>query len=219
MTEPELDPHLRSALARRAEGFRPARDTVEYVLRRAQRRQDHRRAGTAMLVLTLFAATTGFVLPRLLAVDPTTRPSTPTPAPSASDEAGETAPTVFFPTLAREAEGYPDAFATGTLIEEEGCVLLRQEDGSADLVIWPHLWKVERTTSGVLRILDDAGVPVIEVGNDVTLGGGGIGRYPHGPPDRFAEELIGEPIPARCTTENYFPTSGPAEPVPDSLGE
>lgn len=161
-----------------------------------------------MLALGFFAATAGLLLPRLLAVDPTGSSSTPVPGPSASGEVSEAAPAVFFPTQAREANAYPDAGTSGTLIEDQGCVLLRQGDGNVVMVIWPHGWSVERAADGVLRILDDTGAPVAEVGENVELHGGSLGQYPQGPPERFPEEVIGRRIPARCTADDYFLTSG-----------
>lgn len=201
MSESDLDPVIRNALARRAERFRPTRGTVEGVFRKAHRHQRARRAATAVLALGLFAATAGVLLPRLLATAPPGTASTPVPGPSPTDEG------VFFPTGARE-DGYRDWAAGGTLVEDEGCVFLRQEDGSLVLVLWPHGWSIERRADGTLRILDDMGAPVVEVGDQVTLGGGPVGRYPGEPPEKLPEEIIGEPIPGRCTADGYFRTSG-----------
>jgi hypothetical protein len=148
------------------------------------------------IVLGGVVATAGFLLPRVVAIDPTSSSSMPLPGPSPSGEA------VFFPTLARE-DGYPDWGTGGTLVEEEGCIFLRQEGGPVWLVIWPHGWSVERTVSGVLRILDDSGTPVVDVGDQVTLHGGGFSYEPE-----FLEELVGQPVPARCHVDDHFVTSG-----------
>jgi hypothetical protein len=103
--------------------------------------------GAAVLASGLFAATAALLLPHLLAIDRTASTSGPVPGPSPSGEA------VFFPALAREANAYADWGAGGTLVEDEGCIFLREEYRGDWLVLWPHGWSVERTGGGALRIL------------------------------------------------------------------
>jgi heat shock protein HslJ len=119
---------------------------------------------------------------------------------------GESPSDLFFPTLAEPASGYPDALAVGTLVEQRGCVFLRGTDGSRTLLIWPFGWSIQATDDGSLRVLNESGTPVREVGKEVELGGGFVSENRNR--TSFPEELIGEPIPDRCKAGGYFLTSG-----------
>ena len=106
---------------------------------------------------------------------------------------------VFLPTLAERHPDWPTTLAVGTLVEQDGCVLLVPSDGSVtdgNLLIWPHEASAERTTTGDLRITV-GGTLVGEAGDEVRLGGGGIS-------ESQVEELTGESIPGRCRGYGYW---------------
>lgn len=156
-----------------------------------------RRARTALVALALFAVTAGVLL-RLVTSGSPGSSARPMPGPSPS---GQVDP--FFPTFAEEANASPDTGIGGMLVEDHGCVFVREGDGVEVLIIWPHAWSVERAASGDLRVLDETGASVIEVGHRVALHGGGFHYEPE-----FLEELIGQPVPLGCRTFETFLTSG-----------
>lgn len=324
MTDQDLDPTVRDALARRATRFNPTRGALAGVLGRVRRRERARRAGTAVLALGIFAAAAVLTVPRLLPGSDEGRPAgqpapIPGPTPTGAVEdlwwrtftstkvthegaprplvpdtrievrfplglvsiqagcnsyasevqirsdrlvleeivgtevgcvpalheqdgwlvefftaepgwkldgelltltsgatvielreseshQGQGVPPIFFPTLAEPATGYPDALAIGTLVQRRGCVFLEGTDGSRTLLIWPFGWSIQATEDGSLRVLDENGTPVREIGEEVELGGGFVGESRNR--TGFPEELIGEPIPDRCKAGGYFLTSG-----------
>jgi hypothetical protein len=78
-----------------------------------------------------------------------------------------------------------------------------------EVLVYLATWVEHRTTAdGDLQILDESGTAIAQVGEYVDLHGGGLGWYPTGPREGFAEEFIGRPIPSRCEVGNYFTTSG-----------
>jgi hypothetical protein len=168
--------------------------------------QTAKRVAVAVVPLALFAAAAAFAASRLDAIGSDETSDEPIAGPSATSLIPHVPP--FFPTLAKEADAYPNAVIGGTLVEENGCVLLRQGDERFVLTLWPHGWSVERSADGVLSIVDEEGTRAFRIGEEVALGGGELSGYPGAPRERFPEELIGRPIPPRCQTDHYYITSG-----------
>jgi hypothetical protein len=174
----------------------------------AEANQVAKRVVAAVVVLGLVAAVAAFLLPRLSA---TGSPGSSTPVPGPSGITRIRHPLPFFPTLAKEADGYPESIVGGTLVEEKGCVLVRDVELGIGMMLWPHGWSVEWSADGVLSDLDDSGTPAFRVGEEIRVGGGELGDYPL-PPERLPEELIGRPIPERCKVGRYLITSGNSAP-------
>lgn len=81
-------------------------------------------------------------------------------------------PAVAMPQLRVRSGATPAALLIGTLIVEEGCLRVREEEGASSyLVIWQpdyYLTDCDR----VLEILDRGGGVVARVGERVRMGGG-----------------------------------------------
>ena len=68
------------------------------------------------------------------------------------------------------------ALTQGELVVEKGCLRLRHEDRSrGDLPVWPPGWELSIEGREV-RVLDDRGRVVAQVGDVVRMGGGQITR-------------------------------------------
>lgn len=97
------------------------------------------------------------------------------PAPDTTSSSPHDSSDLFFPTQ-EPTEGpraVMEALTSGTLVVEKGCILLRHEDGSAELPVWPPGWNL-RTAGREVTILDDAGRVVARVGDVVRMGGGQV---------------------------------------------
>jgi len=101
---------------------------------------------------------------------------------------------VFFPTTGN-MNSYPSALIEGTLQERDGCVFIESEENLV-LVLWPEGFRVERD-GAELRIVGGIGHPEHSTGQPLELGGGSADLP-------FAQELIGEQIPARCRAAGYW---------------
>jgi hypothetical protein len=135
---------------------------------------------------------------------------------SLNDSTPASPPGIFFATLKEPTNMYPAAFTSGTIAESNGCIVLHHAGETDDLLIWPNGTRLVRAESGNLRILGSDGSFIAEVGGEVVLGGGNV--VEPGEDIRFAEQLIGESIPARCRVDgSYFMTSGEASPVSPSV--
>jgi hypothetical protein len=98
---------------------------------------------------------------------------------------------VFFPTWTADAR--PGAIVTGVLTERDACLFLRS-NGEEVLTLWEEGYSY---SGGAL--LDSSGQPVVRVGEVLHAGGGYGSDWQH------AEEIIGEPIPARCRPDGAEP--------------
>ena len=102
-----------------------------------------------------------------------------------------TSETSYFPVSTGEYKSYPDALATGTLILEDG--YLRISPTYSDdtfLVIWPVGYSLEKENDEV-RILDEDGNVVARVGDNISAGGGEVGKG-------IVEKYIGKHLPGDC---------------------
>jgi hypothetical protein len=81
-------------------------------------------------------------------------------------------PDVAMPQLRVPSGATPAALLTGTLVVEDGCLRVREDEGdSSYLVIWqPDYYLTD--SDGVLEILDRGGFVVARVGEPIRLGGG-----------------------------------------------
>ena len=100
---------------------------------------------------------------------------------------------IFFPRW-RGLDGFPAAEAEGTLIERAGCLFLRWESGTADLLLWPPDARPV-DAGGSVAVADGSGRIRAAVGQHVRFGGG-----QYGPEHRsFVEQrLIGMAVPEPC---------------------
>lgn len=101
---------------------------------------------------------------------------------------------VFFPKQRGPQRGFPDARATGQLIlTSNGCLRLKQfDDLRGDLPIWPPDYSLH-TEGDHVRILDENGRFVAEVGDYLDMGGGIISLDVTAIPESLRREL-----PERC---------------------
>jgi hypothetical protein len=125
---------------------------------------------------------------------------TPTAAPTvAPDETPPTAP--FFPmhNIGR-FEPFPSALIVGSLVRVGACLLVRNEFGDEDLVVWPS-WL--RMVSDNTAVADDRGHRAL-VGGPIEMGGG---EFPWA--FNWDKVLAGAPPPPpECRREHYWLSSG-----------
>lgn len=179
------EPELREAVRRAARDMGPERPDLAAVLRRGRTLRTRRTVGGGILVAVLAAA----IAAPLWVLAPVGTPPPPSPPRPADRPPLEAPMEVFFPTLARPADAYPDEAIAGTIEERHGCLFL-----GGHLVLWPHGWRLEER-DGRLTILDEEGTAVAAVGDGIQGGGGGV-------PD--PERHIDEPIPDRCRGDGYL---------------
>ncbi|HEV8565086.1 MAG TPA: hypothetical protein VGR41_09225 [Actinomycetota bacterium] len=126
-------------------------------------------------------------------------------------------PGIFFPTQKEPTNAYPSALTTGKITESNGCILLQGADTDV-LLIWPNGTSLIRTETGALHVLRSDGSLIVEVGDEVGLGGGLVGETAK--EVHLAQQTIGEPIPPRCRVDGgYFLTSGDVLPAEPSVGQ
>ena len=69
-----------------------------------------------------------------------------------------------------------DALSEARVLEDaQGC--LRLDSGDQHTVVWPHGWGFDETADGI-RILDEDGALVGQVGEEFSLGGGEVTSLP-----------------------------------------
>ncbi|MGH2554271.1 MAG: hypothetical protein ACRDHO_00945, partial [Actinomycetota bacterium] len=111
-------------------------------------------------------------------------PFAPEPEPR-----GTAGGTVFFPTWGpRDEHAVPVAGVYGVLTERDGCLFLRRE-GRDYLALWE---RGHRYIGGVLLDLDPSHHTIGRVGDSLQGTGGYYSDW------RWAEEIVGQPIPMRC---------------------
>jgi hypothetical protein len=104
---------------------------------------------------------------------------------------------VYFPKLRAQSSSYMAALMIGTLVEEDGCLRVNaQWGGEKPLIIWQTNYFLN-DNNGTLEVLDSNGAVLARVGEEVSLGGGGV---PGGP--ELDCQLL-EPIPPQCQG-SYF---------------
>lgn len=144
--------------------------------------------------------------------DSTTRGSTTSPVPttgettavSESNATSASTPTdsgLFFPE--HEAGPAPLSVGQGELmVDHAGCIRLDPgASGPADTVIWPPDYALETEDSEILILNGEGGV-VARVGDQVEIGGGGIGNSLEGVAgidERTKRELI-----ERCPGQYFY---------------
>lgn len=99
--------------------------------------------------------------------------------------------------------GGPTALGSGSLQLDGGCLVLRQDDGTSYLVVWP----------GAARLGIAQGVPAVTIGDrtarlgdEIQLGGGYYTDLAF-----VIEELRDSVLPPGCATPEIFMTTGFAE--------
>jgi hypothetical protein len=99
--------------------------------------------------------------------------------------------------------GGPAALGSGTLQVHDGCLVLRQDDGTSYLIVWP----------GAARLAIAQGVPAVTIGDrtarlgdEIHLGGGYYTDLAF-----VVEELRDSVLPPGCATPEIFMTTGFAE--------
>jgi hypothetical protein len=118
-------------------------------------------------------------------------PFAPEPEPQ-----GTAGGTIFFPTWGPRGEhAVPAAGVYGILIERDGCLFLRR-DGSDHLALWE---RGHRYIGGVLLDLDPSHHTIGRVGDSLQGTGGYYSDW------KWAEEIVGEPIPMRCRPNGAEP--------------
>lgn len=116
---------------------------------------------------------------------------------------------VFFPKQRDSRGARPDARAYGKLtMTEKGCLRLSAgPDGyPTDLLIWPADYSLQNSERGV-RIVKDEGSTIIEIGDVLEIGGGGISASQA---TRAITENSRQELPERCPPP-YFLMSGDLE--------
>ncbi|MCI0632473.1 MAG: hypothetical protein L0206_00925 [Actinobacteria bacterium] len=66
-----------------------------------------------------------------------------------------------------------DALASGTLVEERGCLFLDNGEGEPLLLVWPRGFQAARTDDRLV-VTDASGEVFAEVGQPVSIGGGHV---------------------------------------------
>lgn len=79
---------------------------------------------------------------------------------------------LFFPTVPRQ-DAYPDAVTYSRLAERSGCLVVG--GGKGIVLLWPEGYTARTGPDGRVQVLDDNGMVVGTVGEEVTLGGGNVG--------------------------------------------
>jgi hypothetical protein len=122
-------------------------------------------------------------------------------------KAGPAAPEdIFLPRLTGSPPHYPAAAIEGTLVEDRGCLELKNLYLSSELaspsphavvlLLWPEGSRATRTAAGGLRV-DAPDLPVASTGQHLFVGGMFASRAD-------AEQKVGEPIPADCRVGLYW---------------
>jgi len=114
---------------------------------------------------------------------------------------------VFLPRLTGGPPHYGAAAIEGTLVENRGCLELKNlylsaefaspSPGAVVLLLWPEGSKATRTDDGELRV-DAPDLPLAMTGKRLFIGGAFT------PSLADAEQKVGEPIPANCRVGLYW---------------
>ena len=100
----------------------------------------------------------------------------------------------FFPTWPLSAgDMVPDGRTSGNLVARNGCLFLDASEQES-LLLWPSVFTLSGTDSPI--VTSNRG-DELHVDDVVILGGGERSR-------EQAEDLIGGPIPNRCTAQGYW---------------
>jgi hypothetical protein len=136
-------------------------------------------------------------------VAPSTTPQATTSEPTAQPTIDLTDPSgdLYFPV--HTSPDLPMALAEGTLVLEDGCLLLKWPDGQEDLILWPA-WV--QPAGPPLSLSDSQSGEVADIDGPIKLGGGQF---------RLAQDaghirklLSGGYPPERCAREHYWLASG-----------
>ena len=101
-------------------------------------------------------------------------------------------PTLHFPQLRMRSAAFMEALLEGTLVLQDGCLRVRDDDGDEGYLI---IWQVDyyvNSNAGTVEILDQNGQVVARVGEVIRMGGGEV---------QMTEELrqqLREPLPDQC---------------------
>jgi hypothetical protein len=114
---------------------------------------------------------------------------------------------IFFPRLTGAPPHYGAAAIEGTLVEDHGCLELKNLYLSAEfaspsphavvLLLWPEGSQATRTDAGGL-VVDAPDLPLASTGQRLFIGGDFT------PSVSDAEQKVGEPIPADCRVGFYW---------------
>jgi hypothetical protein len=132
------------------------------------------------------------------------------PEDGASQGSMGQAPSIFFPTQADPPQIYMTALLTGEpLLVRQGCMFVGPHRET--LVIWPYGSTLESDSQGHVVVRAQSGAVMAQDGHDVRFGGGFVSEDPES--TRVPEQIIGQPIPARChPTYGYWLASPPEVP-------
>jgi hypothetical protein len=110
-----------------------------------------------------------------------------------ADSASENTPSssTYLGTLAAGIDDAPDALLEGAVVEEDGCIQLRDQVGDIRLAVWPSGFDLADE-----EILDQNGEVVASVGASLEGASGGQISL------NTAQNLVSEPIPASCESRS-----------------
>ena len=97
----------------------------------------------------------------------------------------------FFPQQKQVPNAYMDALLVGKLVLMNGCLRVNTNEGTSPLIIWPYGFSL-RENANTIEILDGSGQLVVQVGDDVRVGGGEI-------QGEHLKEYDGQLFPKECS--------------------
>lgn len=159
--------------------WEPARDAHESTLKRARRREVHRRLAVVILALAIF------VIPAVLLFQ--------------SERLGPTkiAGTDAESPFALTYPGHNSDFAKteGTLSITNGCVMLDRGQGEVTLLAWPTGTSVQVGGDGMTSVVMGDG-SIVVVGEPLSVSGGSLSR----PDSSEAFDQLSQDVPEACRT-------------------